>query len=150
MQYKVGIATDDGETVSYGHFAHTYKFIIAKVGDNVDILEERKNPFSMIPDPDDPRGIHIHDDGAPEELARLHGVEKYSRLKEMVLNDIDVIVASGGCPTSLMYFTSEGVRILLAPPGTSIKEVLDVIKNVKIEELPPLAVIEDGRVLTDF
>ncbi|MEB3780291.1 MAG: hypothetical protein GSR85_08700 [Desulfurococcales archaeon] len=155
MGYRIAVASDDGETISYGHFAHAGEFIIIDE-DNGEykVSETRKNPFSLIPDPDDPRHFDEPEEhiigGDLMELARLHGVEKYSKLRELALSDVDVIISSGGCPTSIMYFTSQDVRMVFTEPGVDYKEVLKAIKEYGVEKLPPISIFEDGRIVTDF
>ena len=154
MGHRIAVASDDGETISYGHFAHAGEFIIIDAEDGeYRVREVRKNPFSLIPDPDDPRHFDDQEEHVVGEelleLASLHGVEKYSRLRELALSDVNVIVSSGGCPTSIMYFTSQDVRMVFAEPGVRYREVIEAIKRHGLEKLPPISVFEDGSIVTE-
>ena len=143
----VAVASDDKKTVGWGHFAHNSYYLIAEVsGGSYKIVEVRKNPFSMVPDPDDPSsGAQAEIPRELEELMHMHGIEKYSTLKNMVLNDVDIIVASGGCATSIAYFSSEGVKLVFAPAGAPAERVLQDLAKVDPESLPPLSQYDEGR-----
>lgn len=130
---RVAVASDDGSTVGLGHFAHNRLFLVYEVGGGeARLLEVRKNPFGEVP-------LHGHPThaGAPSdpELAGLHGVAKYSKLREMVLSDVNLLVASGGCPTSISYFMSEGVMVAFVEPGVPVEEVVEALKNVEPRDL---------------
>ena len=144
----VAVASDDKKTVGWGHFAHNSYYIIAEVGDgSYSVREVRKNPFSMVPDVDDP-GASEKAGETPleyEELMHMHGIEKYSTLKKMVLDDVDVVVASGGCATSIAYFSSEGVKLVFAPAGEQADKVLEDLSKVDPQSLPPLSQYEKGK-----
>ncbi len=144
---RVAIATNDGERIGEGHFAHNTHFIILDIDPNeVQPVELRENPLGFIPDLDH-HMHHSHDQDMPEaihpELARrlhefrgLHGVEKYRKLKETLLNDVDLIVAGGACMTSIKYFTSEGVKLIFADPGEPIRDIAGFLTTVNYKELP--------------
>ncbi|MCE4605008.1 MAG: NifB/NifX family molybdenum-iron cluster-binding protein [Desulfurococcales archaeon] len=150
MSVKVAVASDDGETVGWGHFAHNRYFLIYEVNKgSFRLLEKRFNPFSSVPDIDDPGAIHTDDD--PDSgLARLHGIEKYSTLRKMALSDVELIIASGGCPTSIVYFTGEGVRFIFTEPSTDASKVLEELANKPVDELPAIMTFEDGKLVLEF
>jgi len=142
---KIAVATDDGETISPGHFAHAASFILYK---DDGVVEVRRNPLHAVPDLDDPRaGAGV---GGDYSLHGLHGIAKYRMLRDRVLNDVDIIICSGGCPTSIMYFTSEGVRMVFTEPGYSVDEALKLVSSTSLEDLPAISIIEDGVLVTDF
>lgn len=119
---KIAIATNDGSRVARGHFAHAKKFLVFsydKDEDRVELLDERDNKLGELPDYDDPHSAMKE----MEELdIPLHGVPKYSWLKENVLNDVDVILCGGACQTSYNYFMAEGVVVLFDTPDSEIEE----------------------------
>lgn len=130
---RVAIASDDGSTVGYGHFAHNRLFLVYDVGGGeARLVEVRRNPFGEAP-------LHGHPthSGAPvdPELAGLHGIAKYSKLRELVLGDVNLLVASGGCPTSISYFMSEGVMVAFVEPGVPVEEVVEALKNAEPRDL---------------
>jgi predicted Fe-Mo cluster-binding NifX family protein len=46
----------------------------------------------------------------------LHGPPKYMWLRENILHDVDVVIATDACQTSYRVFTSQGVRIIFTDP----------------------------------
>ena len=141
---KIAVATGDGETVSPGHFAHAASFLVFEGGR---VVEVRSNPLHTVPDLDDPAGAS----GMGGEMHHgLHGIAKYRLLREHVLGDVDVVICSGGCPTSITYFVSEGVRMVFTDPGYSVEDAVRLVTSVDPEDLPAISVIEDGRLVTDY
>jgi predicted Fe-Mo cluster-binding NifX family protein len=133
---RIALATDDGETIGEGHFAHARRFFIydydQETGD-IKMIEDRRNPLGDLPDMDDPAALH-------RALAQLnipmHGVAKYQWLREKVLSDVDVVIAGGACQTSYNYFTSSGVQLLFVDPGTPVSAVIEYLRNAPNEEEP--------------
>ena len=103
------------------------------------VVELRLNPLGSVPDPD-AGGAHGHHVGA------MHGISKYEWLRNNVLRDVDAIVAGGACMTSIVYFTSEGVKLLFARPGTSIGEVVEAIARNR-DSLPLIGLYEGGHIV---
>ncbi len=129
--FRVAVASDDGLSVGSGHFAHNKMFLVFDVGGGeAKFIESRGNPFAAGPS-DNP----AHSGSPISELRSLHGVEKYSMLRELVLRDVNLIIASGGCPTSVAYFSSEGVVVAFTDPGTPVEVLIEVIKNAEPEDL---------------
>ncbi|ADN51742.1 NifB/NifX family molybdenum-iron cluster-binding protein [Vulcanisaeta distributa] len=131
---KIAIATDDGKSISDGHFAHAKKYIIYELNEDtkdIKLVESRDNPLGNIPDTDDPTVIH-------EALSRLgipmHGIVKYQWLHENVLRDVDAVIASGACETSYEYFTSMGIQLFFVEPGTPIDTLIEQLRNAANEE----------------
>nr|KJR72931.1 MAG: dinitrogenase iron-molybdenum cofactor biosynthesis protein [Thermoproteus sp. AZ2] len=103
---KIAIAVSREGLVFPGHFAHAPKFRIYEYADGkLRLLEERDNPLGNAPDLD----VEHHG-------AHMHGVAKYSWLRQRVLPDVDAVIAAGACETSHRYFTSEGVKMLFTDP----------------------------------
>ncbi len=149
MAVKVAVASDDGSTVGWGHFAHNRYFLVYEVGGgSFKLVEKRFNPFSAVPDVDDPG--RDSDDSSDSQLARLHGIEKYSTLRKLALGDVSLIIASGGCPTSIVYFTGEGVRFVFTEPGIDAGAVLRELSNFSLDDLPAIATFENGRLVLDL
>ena len=134
---RVAIATEDGSTISGGHFAHSRRFAIYSLKEGR-LLELRDNPLASVPDLD-VEGTSIHGAGG------LHGRAKYEWLRREVLSDVDVVVAGGACMTSIVYFTSSGVRLVFTMPGTRGEEVLGALRSAG--EIPLLGIYEDGRIV---
>lgn len=118
------MASNDGKTISDGHFAHAKMYLIYDYDEKtrkLRLIGTRENPLGNIPDIDDPEAIH-------EALERLgvpmHGIEKYEWLRNNILSDIDAVIASGACQLSYSYFTSLGVELLFVEPGASIDEIV--------------------------
>ncbi len=129
--FRVAVASDDGLSVGSGHFAHNRVFLVFDVGGGeARFVEARSNPFATGPS-DSP----AHSGSPIGELRDLHGVEKYSKLRELILNDVNLIVASGGCPTSVFYFSSEGVVVAFTEPGTPVEAIIEALKNAEPEDL---------------
>ncbi len=149
MTVKVAVASDDGSTVGWGHFAHNRYFLVYEVGDgSFKLVEKRFNPFSAVPDVDDPD--QGGDDSSDSQLARLHGIEKYSTLRKLALGDVSLIIASGGCPTSIVYFTGEGVRFIFTEPGVDASTILKELSNFSLDDFPAIATFEDGKLVLDL
>ncbi len=130
MSVRIAVATQDGEKIFGGHFAHAKKFKIFEFDPNskeVREVEERDNPLGNLPDYDDPHSAmeKFEELGIP-----LHGIPKYSWLKENVLNDVDVVLCGGACQTSYQFFMSEGVVVVFDEPGNEIKNSINVLKNL--------------------
>jgi len=131
---RIALATDDGETIGEGHFAHAKKYLIydydQDTGD-IKMIEERRNPLGDLPDMDDPVAMHR----ALSQLnIPMHGVAKYQWLRENVLKDVDVVIAGGACQTSYNYFTSSGVQILFTDPGTQVSDIIEYLKRAPSED----------------
>ena len=132
---RVAMATNDGESISEGHFAHARKYVIYDVDEgsgDVRFVEVRDNPLGNIPDIEDPERIHevLQQLGIP-----MHGVTKYQWLHENLLKDVDAVIASGACEMSYRYFTSSGVQLLFVEPGTLIQTIVDQLRSAVKEEL---------------
>ncbi len=133
---RIAVATDDGKSVSDGHFAHAKKYVIYELNEDtkdIKLVESRDNPpLGNIPDTDDPAVIHeaLSELGIP-----MHGVAKYQWLHENVLRDVDAVIASGACETSYEYFTSMGVQLFFVEPGTPpIDTLIEQLRNAVDEE----------------
>ncbi len=127
---KVAVATNDGEHVAGGHFAHAKKFRIYEFNPEtgeIKFLEERENPLGRLPDFDNP---HEAMEVMNELNIPLHGIPKYNWLKENVLPDVDVVLCGGACQTSYQFFMSEGVVVLFDEPGNKIENSMNVLKEV--------------------
>lgn len=128
MSIRIAVATQDGNKVFGGHFAHAKKFRIFELdpeSKKFNELELRDNPLGNLPDFDDP---HSAAEKFMELGIPLHGIPKYSWLKENVLNDVDVILCGGACQTSYQFFMSEGVIVVFDDPG---KEIADSLKSLE-------------------
>ncbi|MCE4612123.1 MAG: NifB/NifX family molybdenum-iron cluster-binding protein [Desulfurococcales archaeon] len=140
---RVAVAALDGMIVG-GHFAHAPRFLVYKVEKGSwSLLEERKNPLGDVPDLDYPGAeadleaiVHAHG---------MHGPQKYMFLRREVLPDVDVVVAGGACPTSVTVFVNDGVKIILAEPGTPVEEVLKVLSS-NPEDIPDIGFYEEGAI----
>lgn len=129
--FRVAVASDDGSTVGSGHFAHNKLYLIFDVGGGeARLVESRVNPFAAGPS-DKP----THSGSPVGELRGLHGVAKYSKLRELVLSDVDMVVASGGCPTSVAYFSSQGVVVAFTDPGIPVDDLVEALKHARPEDL---------------
>ncbi|CCC81960.1 NifB/NifX family molybdenum-iron cluster-binding protein [Thermoproteus tenax] len=107
---ELGITASADGYVFPGHFAHADKFYIYEYdGRGVRLVEVRENPLSRASDLDTEGHAHVG--------PRAHGVAKYSWLRENALPDVEVIIATAACQTSVDYFTSEGVRVLFTDPA---------------------------------
>ncbi|BDR93024.1 NifB/NifX family molybdenum-iron cluster-binding protein [Vulcanisaeta souniana] len=131
---RIAVATDDGKSISDGHFAHAKKYVIYELSEDtkdIRLVESRDNPLGNIPDTDDPAVIH-------ESLSRsgipIHGIAKYQWLHENALRDVDAVIASGACETSYEYFTSMGVQLFFVEPGTPIDTLIEQLRNAAKEE----------------
>ena len=130
MSIKIAVATQDGEHLFGGHFAHAKKFKIFELdpqSKEVREVETRENPLGSLPDYDDP---HSAVEKFQELNIPLHGIPKYSWLKENVLNDVDVVLCGGACQTSYQYFMAEGVVVVFDEPGTEVSQSLEELKKV--------------------
>lgn len=128
MSIRVAVATQDGDHVSGGHFAHAKKFRVFELDLNSKELYElelRDNPLGNLPDFDDP---HSAAEKFEELGIPLHGIPKYSWLRDNVLNDVDIILCGGACQTSYQFFMSEGVIVVFDDPG---KKISDSLKNLE-------------------
>lgn len=146
---RIAVATLDGNTIAPGHFAHSTHFMILDIeSGKINPVEVRENPFGYVPDTD--MG-HYGSEGEEEHLSEypymhrfhryhhLHGVEKYRTLREEVLRDVGLIIAGGACRTSVEYFTSEGVKMVFVDPGEPIRDVVDFISQVDLNQIPRIA-----------
>jgi len=130
MSIKIAVATQDGEHLFGGHFAHAKKFKIYELDPKSKEFREvelRENPLGSLPDYDDP---HSAVEKFQELNIPLHGIPKYSWLKENVLNDVDVVLCGGACQTSYQFFMSEGVVVVFDEPGSNISDSLEGLKKV--------------------
>ncbi len=141
----IAFASDDGERISEGHFAHARRFAVYRFSEGKYRLEElRDNPLGHVPDLDAEGdyaggGLHGHFEG-------LHGVEKYAFLKKSVLEGVDVVVAGGACMTSVAYFLREGVRLVFAEPGTRIEDVAAALSSHE-GGLPEIGLYMEGKIV---
>lgn len=63
----------------------------------------------------------------------MHGIEKYETLHEEMLNDVNVVIASGACPLSHSYFASMGVQLVFVEPNTNIESIIDYLSKLPEE-----------------
>ena len=131
---RIALCTNDGKTISDGHFAHAKNYIVYDYNEETGELkyvEARSNPLGNVADLDDPEAIHnaMSEIGVP-----MHGIEKYEWLYEKILNDVNVIIASGACQLSHSYFTSMGVQLVFVEPGTSIEFIIDYLHKLPKED----------------
>lgn len=130
---RIALCTNDGKSISDGHFAHAKYYVIydydEETGD-LKYVETRKNPLGDVADIDDPETMHkvISELGIP-----MHGVEKYAWLHENMLKDVEVIIASGACALSHSYFTSMNVQFVFVEPGTQIDLILSDLSKAPNE-----------------
>ena len=130
---RIALCTNDGKTISDGHFAHAKSYMIYDYNEETGELryiELRSNPLSNVVDLDDPEAIHsaMSEIGVP-----MHGIEKYEWLHGKMLNDVNVIIASGACQLSHSYFTSMGVQLVFVEPNTSIESIIDYLSKLPRE-----------------
>ncbi|WP_292000540.1 NifB/NifX family molybdenum-iron cluster-binding protein [Caldivirga sp.] len=130
---RIALCTNDGKTISDGHFAHAKRYVIYDYDEetgNLKHVETRDNPLGNVADLDDPEAIHsaMSEIGVP-----MHGVEKYEWLRNNVLNDVNIVIASGACPLSHSYFTSMGVQLVFVEPNTQIDLIIDYLKEIPNE-----------------
>jgi len=127
---RIAVATNDGDKIAGGHFAHAKRFRIyefnPETGDTR-FIEERENPLGKLPDFDNP---HQAVEVMNELNIPLHGIPKYNWLKENVLPDVDVVLCGGACQTSYQFFMSEGVVVLFDDPNKPIEDSLSVVREV--------------------
>ncbi len=130
MTVKIAVATQDGEKIFGGHFAHAKKFKVFEFNPesrDIKYVEERENPLGKLPDFDSP---HQAMEMLEELNIPLHGIPKYSWLKENVLNGVDVVLCGGACQTSYQFFMSEGVVVVFDEPGRKIEESLKELREL--------------------
>jgi len=129
-KYRIAIASTIEGNVYPGHFAHSQIFKIYDYMEDGDLVfvEDRENPLGSLPDTDI-EGRHHHHviniQGIP-----LRGPPKYNWLRENILRDADVIIASDACQTSYRVFTSQGVRLIFTDP-VSVDELVNYIEKEK-------------------
>lgn len=134
LMIRIALCTNDGKSISDGHFAHAKRYVIYDYDErtgNLNYVETRDNPLGNVTDIDDPEAMHnaISDLGIP-----MHGVEKYEWLHRNMLNDVNVVIASGACPLSHSYFTSMDVQLVFVEPGTQIDSILDYLRKMPNEQ----------------
>jgi predicted Fe-Mo cluster-binding NifX family protein len=117
--YKVAFASTREGQVYPGHFAHAEVYQVFEYTDDgrFKLLDVRENPLGLVPDIDVEGGEHEHHHVRMEHSdIPLHGPPKYMWLRENILHDVDVVIATDACQTSYRVFTSQGVRIIFTDP----------------------------------
>lgn len=137
---RVAVAMSNGE-VFRGHFAHAPKFVLFNISSEGIAREgERENPLGSMPD-------HDAHGSQPEMQPRLHGIPKYEFLRNSVLNDVDVVVVSSGCMTSIYYFLSQGVKLVFVDEDENPKPE-DVANAIaRAGDIGEITIYTQGRIL---
>ncbi len=148
---RVAVASDDGVHVRKGHFICASHFLIYDVEEGeARFLGSRENLISMMfpeecANGDYPAIARLSEEAFKE--SRHRGAEAFSALRDKVLDDVDVLVTSYACFTSLAYLLSNEVKTLLAEPEARSEAVVGLISKIGYERLPYIAVQSRDAVL---
>jgi len=117
-QVCVAIATDDGQRVKIGHFGDArYYLHYVREEDGWRLIRRVENPYA---------GHEHHHHGH-------HGGHRHERKRRRILelnHDCTHLVATAFGPGGKEFMESQGLRVVIVKPGTTVGEALSIVEEM--------------------